>query len=259
MPWVCIPGGPFFQFLPTAKEGNVFTRVCHSVHNQSHCYSITLSQRGQYASYWNAFLLPAAMKLGQGNIFTPVCDSVNRRGCVSGLVLGVYLVWSQGVYLVWSQGCTWQTLPQTRYTPWTRYPLPLPQTRYTPLPGPVPPGTRYTPQTRYTPRPGTPPWTRYTPQTRYPPGPGTPPDQVHPLGPGTPPGQGTPPRTRYTLPQYASYWNAFLFKGNFNNNIGLVTHFMSLRPNPQEIPIIVHNNSKRLRWSPCTNTTGIGK
>ena len=27
--------------LPTAREGNVFTRVCHSVHNRSHGYSVT--------------------------------------------------------------------------------------------------------------------------------------------------------------------------------------------------------------------------
>ena len=33
---------------------------------------------GQYASYWNAFLLPPAKKLGQGNVFTPVCHSVHR-------------------------------------------------------------------------------------------------------------------------------------------------------------------------------------
>ena len=55
--------------LPTAREGNVFTGVCHSVHNWPHGYSVTahpcwllghyssLLQRGRYASYWNAFLL----------------------------------------------------------------------------------------------------------------------------------------------------------------------------------------------------------
>ena len=50
--------------LPTAREGNVFIGVCHSVHNQSHAYSVTahpcwllghLLWRGWYASYWNAF------------------------------------------------------------------------------------------------------------------------------------------------------------------------------------------------------------
>ena len=39
----------------------------------SHC-------SGRYASYWNAFLLPLATKLGQGYVFTGVCDSVNRGG-----------------------------------------------------------------------------------------------------------------------------------------------------------------------------------
>ena len=27
--------------LPTAREGNVFTGVCHSVHNRPHGYSVT--------------------------------------------------------------------------------------------------------------------------------------------------------------------------------------------------------------------------
>ena len=38
-----------------------------------------------YVSYWNAFLLPAATKLGQGNIFTSICLSTGgRRGvCLS--------------------------------------------------------------------------------------------------------------------------------------------------------------------------------
>ena len=29
------------QFLPTAREGNGFTGICHSVHNRSHGYSVT--------------------------------------------------------------------------------------------------------------------------------------------------------------------------------------------------------------------------
>ena len=30
-----------FRFLPTSMEGNVFTGVCHSVHNRPHDYSVT--------------------------------------------------------------------------------------------------------------------------------------------------------------------------------------------------------------------------
>ena len=42
------------------------------------------SMRGRYASYWNAFLLPAATKLGQGHIFTSVCLSTGGEGvCLS--------------------------------------------------------------------------------------------------------------------------------------------------------------------------------
>ena len=46
-------------------EGNVFTGVCHSVHNRPHAYSVTthpcwllghLLQCGWYATYWNAGL-----------------------------------------------------------------------------------------------------------------------------------------------------------------------------------------------------------
>ena len=52
--------------LLTAREGNVFTGFCHSVHNRPLAYSVTahpcwllshLLQRSQYASYWNALLL----------------------------------------------------------------------------------------------------------------------------------------------------------------------------------------------------------
>ena len=52
-------------------------------------YGIRLS--GQYASYWNAFLLidgistacDCKQSLGQGNVFTRVCHSVHRREGVS--------------------------------------------------------------------------------------------------------------------------------------------------------------------------------
>ena len=53
-------------FLPTARESNVFTGVCHSVHSWPHAYLVTahscwllghLLQCGRYASYWNAYLL----------------------------------------------------------------------------------------------------------------------------------------------------------------------------------------------------------
>ena len=52
-------------FLPIAREGNVFTGDCHSVHNWPHAYSVTthpcwllghLLRCGRYASYWNAYL-----------------------------------------------------------------------------------------------------------------------------------------------------------------------------------------------------------
>ena len=45
---------------------------------------------GLYASYWNAFLLPAATKLGQGNVFTGICDSVNRGGGLPQCMLGYH-------------------------------------------------------------------------------------------------------------------------------------------------------------------------
>ena len=39
--------------LPTARKGNVFTGVCHSVHNWPHGYSVTAhrTMRGRYTSY----------------------------------------------------------------------------------------------------------------------------------------------------------------------------------------------------------------
>ena len=53
-------------FLPTTREGNVFTGVCHSVYNRPHAYSVTahscwllghLLPCSRYASYWNSFFL----------------------------------------------------------------------------------------------------------------------------------------------------------------------------------------------------------
>ena len=60
-----------------------------------HCSS--LLQCSRYASYWNAFLLPATTKLGQGYVFTHVCDSVHGgvspgphpRGRMRGLAGGL--------------------------------------------------------------------------------------------------------------------------------------------------------------------------
>ena len=37
-------------------------------------------ESGQYASYWNVFLLLPAMKLGQGNIFRSVCQGFCPQG-----------------------------------------------------------------------------------------------------------------------------------------------------------------------------------
>ena len=58
--------GNALKFLPTAREGNVFTGVCRSVYSRPHAYWVTAHPRwllghllpcGWYASYWNAFLL----------------------------------------------------------------------------------------------------------------------------------------------------------------------------------------------------------
>ena len=58
---------PILCLLSTTREGNVFTRICDSVHNWPHGYSVTanpcwlfghsLLHRGRYWSYWNAFVL----------------------------------------------------------------------------------------------------------------------------------------------------------------------------------------------------------
>ena len=98
------PGGsPIFRggCLQFFGEGGVppkfffFKSFFPKISSGMHQHPAPLSPRRQsmcsrYTSYWNAFLLPAAMKLGQGNIFTRVCDSVNG-GC--GLVLGGLQFW----------------------------------------------------------------------------------------------------------------------------------------------------------------------
>ena len=76
--------------LPTARD-NVFTGVCHSVHNWPHAYSVSahpcwllshLFQCGWYASYWNTYLLLSAMKWRRLCFYR--CVSVHRGGvCLS--------------------------------------------------------------------------------------------------------------------------------------------------------------------------------
>ena len=40
-PWIRTWFQNLHNSLPTAREGNVFTGLCHSVHNQPHGYSVT--------------------------------------------------------------------------------------------------------------------------------------------------------------------------------------------------------------------------
>ena len=110
----------------------------------SACWNIHGYCCRRFASYWNAFLLPPAMKLGQGYVFTGVCHSVNRGDvCLS----------APGIHPP-GPG----TPPKTRYTPQDQVQPPRPGT---------PPKTRYNPQDQvHPPRPGAPPpKTRYTPPT----------------------------------------------------------------------------------------------
>ena len=100
-----------------------------------------------YTSYLNAFLLPAATKLGQGNIFTSVCQEFCPQGG--------YLVWSLG-------GCTWSGHRGVPGRPPFEQVHPLPESGTVPPPEPGTPP----PQTRNPPGPGTPPQTRYTPGIR---------------------------------------------------------------------------------------------
>ena len=71
---------------------------------------------GQYASYWNAFLLLLpTTKLGQGYIFTGICDSVHRGGvCLSAC----WDTTPPGPGTPLGAG----TPPRTRHNPWTRHP-----------------------------------------------------------------------------------------------------------------------------------------
>ena len=67
--------------------------VCHACPPGRYYGHGIRSMSGQYASYWNAFLLPPAMKLGKGYIFTGICDSIHRGGAWSGGVCS----WGEGV------------------------------------------------------------------------------------------------------------------------------------------------------------------
>ena len=63
---VIVPYPTIGLLLPTAREGNVFTHVCGSVHNRPHGYLVidhpcwlfghSWLRHSRYVSYWNAFL-----------------------------------------------------------------------------------------------------------------------------------------------------------------------------------------------------------
>ena len=72
-------GGCANLLLPTAREGNVFTRICDSVHNQPNGYSVTAYPcwlLGHYACYWNAFLFC--------KMFAESCMKMNKFGLRRG-------------------------------------------------------------------------------------------------------------------------------------------------------------------------------
>ena len=121
-----------------------------------------------YASYWNAFLLPPAMKLGQGYVFTGMCDSVHR-GVSASVHAGIP--------------------PGSRHPPWEQTP---PRSRHpheqTP-PRSIPPGSK--PPHKQTPPGADTPLGADTPQEQTPPGIRHPPEQT-PLE-ETPPGSKHPP------------------------------------------------------------------
>ena len=96
--YVCLKLG-LVQLLPTAREANVFTGVCHSVHNRPYAYSVTahpcwllghLSRCGRYASYWNASLFPVgSLQIYSSSSFL---HPLHAFTCVFGLSLVNYPV-----------------------------------------------------------------------------------------------------------------------------------------------------------------------
>ena len=137
--------------LPTAREGNVFTGVCHSVYYRHHdCYNaVSMHPTGM-------LLLPPTNEVCEDYVFTRVCQSFCSRGGVPGQVH--------------------PPSPRTGTPPLSRYTPSHPPGQVHPLAG--------TPTGRYTSLAGT-PWGRYTPQAGIhppvstPPWAGTPPGAVH--------------------------------------------------------------------------------
>ena len=70
------------------------------------CWEIR-STRGQYASYWNAILLPPANEVCEGYVFTGVCDSVNRGGACVVAHRGACVVAHGGACVVLFGGHAW--------------------------------------------------------------------------------------------------------------------------------------------------------
>ena len=140
--------------------------------------------------------LPSATKLRRLCFYR--CVSVHGRGGGGVCLSACWDTTPQEQTLPLEQTPLWEQTPPRADTPWSRHSMradtqtPLEQT---------PPGTDTSPWSRHPPE-QTPP----TPQSRHAPRSRHPPQSRHP--PRTDP----PPRYGHCCAQYASYWNAFLFK-----------------------------------------------
>ena len=126
--------------LPTVREGNVYTGVCHSVYYRHHgCYNaVSMHPTGM-------LLLPPANKVWEDYVFTCVCQSFCSQGGLPGQVHPPSPRPCTPPQQVHSLPPPWQ-VPPDRYTPVQVHP----QGRYTPQAGTHTP-SKYTPLGRYTP------------------------------------------------------------------------------------------------------------
>ena len=108
--------------LPTAREDNVFTGICHSVHNRPRTYSVTALPRwllghllwcGWYASYWNTSLFNLFLQVLGSVAFLFHPGPLDIRELFTNSLNSLHLFKPPSICLYYGTGTTMQSLQES--------------------------------------------------------------------------------------------------------------------------------------------------